>query len=98
MTNPQLLISHGLIPDTIALVPRPTPLSTDFLGWLRTFARNTAFSTFDDETAEKYMEEVQEIVRPDCYWRDDQDEGGEGRAEGWELMYVRLRGSARMAD
>lgn len=44
------------------------------------------------------MKEVEDLVRPDCYWSDDAPgagAGGGGKGEsGWELMYVRLRGTA----
>ncbi|MDG2526947.1 hypothetical protein P6166_16455 [Stenotrophomonas sp. HITSZ_GD] len=33
-----LLRRHGFRVDSIALVPRPTPLPTGMAGWLRTFA------------------------------------------------------------
>jgi hypothetical protein len=85
-------------------VPRPSPLDTDFLGWLRTFARNTCFSTFSDDDAEGMMKEVEALVAPDCYWNDGAPgvgaeawkhgaPGVKGQS-GWELMYVRLRGTA----
>jgi hypothetical protein len=73
------------------------------------FIRNTAFSSFDDATAEQYMREIVEISKSDCYWSDvdpaygskgntvaggqEGKEGKEGQ-EGWNLMYVRLRGLA----
>lgn len=54
------------------------------------------------------MHEVADICRPDSYWNNaypgtgadapsrsqNKEEGGE-KTEGWEIMYVRLRGSAR---
>lgn len=81
-------------------MPRPSPLDTDFLGWLRTFARNTCFADLSDEQAEIVMKEVEAIVAPDCYWSDEQPGtaelgGGKLGESGWELMYVRLRGTAR---
>jgi len=87
-------------PGDIVLVPRPTPLPTDLLGWLQTFARNTFFASWNEEEAQKLMEEAAEICRPDNYWCNaepgtgrKQPEGGVAD-EGWEIMYVRLRGTA----
>lgn len=99
-TNLQLLLRHGLQPTHVTLIPRPTPLPTDLVGWLQTFVRNTYFASWDDEEAQKMMEEVAEICRPDAYWCSATP--GEGRKptteaaynEGWELMYVRIRGQA----
>jgi hypothetical protein len=115
----QLLRQHGLEPSSIALYPRPTPLSTDLYGWLTMFIRNTAFSSFDDATAEGYMREIVDMCKIDCFWSDldpvygskgseglsrsgepgegDKGEGkskGQEEEEGWNLMYVRLRGLA----
>jgi hypothetical protein len=52
---------------------------------------------FNDKDADDIMEEVQEMCRVDSYWRDEEDgEAGEGgkAKEGWQVMYVRLRGVA----
>ena len=74
------------------------------------FIRNTAFSSFSDEVAEQYMREIVGIAKIDTYWSDDDlpapgrsggVEGidkGKGQVahakEGWNIMYVRLRGLA----
>ncbi|BAS27902.1 class I SAM-dependent methyltransferase [Limnochorda pilosa] len=64
----------------LILVPRPTPLPTDILGWLKTFAQD-----FIDlvPAAERvgFLQEVAERCRPKL-----QDEHGT-----WVLDYVRLR-------
>jgi hypothetical protein len=96
----KLLEEHGMKPGEVVLVPRPTPLPTDLVGWLKTFARNTFFTSYSDEDAQMMMEEVAEICRPDAYWhtaapgagtKPEQNAAGE---EGWEIMYVRIRGVA----
>lgn len=87
-------------PCDVELHQRPTPLTTDLFGWLKTFARNTFFAEFPDKEANAMMQEVVESCRPDNYWCDalpglgmkpsSADEGN----EGWNVHYVRLRGSA----
>jgi hypothetical protein len=101
----QLLRAHGLDPnDNIALFPRPTALPGDLQGWLHTFARKTFFVQFDTAEQDQLIHEVQEICRPDNYWNDAYPgsgvasgsgrEDGKTAKDGWEIMYVRLRGSA----
>ena len=102
-TDSQLLEKHGLVPsENIALFPRPTALPGDLKGWLDTFARKTFFVQFDKEEQDRLIHEVQEICRPDNYWNDSYPgSGASGRSsaddaakDGWEIMYVRLRGTA----
>lgn len=89
-------------PDQVALFPRPTALSTDMVGWLKTFARNTFMAAFTQEEADVMMEEVSEMTRPDAYWCDAVPGAGvlpaqgchADCASGWDMMYVRLRGAA----
>ena len=88
--------------DNIGLFPRPTPLPGDLKGWLQTFVRNTFFSGLEAEVQDRLMNEVQELCRPDSYWNDSHPGTGvpgsggasEGAQDGWEIMYVRLRGTA----
>ena len=88
--------------DNIGLFPRPTPLPGDLKGWLQTFVRNTFFSGLDADVQDRLMNEVQELCRPDSYWNDSHPGTGvpcpggasEGAKDGWEIMYVRLRGTA----
>ena len=69
-------------------------------GWLETFARKTFFADFSDEEADEFMGIVQEMTRVDHYWSEASP--GMGRAsvegfeqiDGWEMMYVRIRGVA----
>lgn len=87
-------------PGAIELHQRPTPLTTDLYGWLKTFARNTFLAKFSDEEADIMMREVVESCRPDNYWCDATPglgmapTAGEASNEGWVVHYVRLRGSA----
>ncbi|EIW73104.1 hypothetical protein TREMEDRAFT_26852 [Tremella mesenterica DSM 1558] len=94
-----LISQTCLKPTQIALHPRPTALNTDIIGWLETFVRNTFFISLSESEAVKLMEEIQEDCRVDCYWsssspgigiKSDQEKGE--KKEGWEIMYVRLRG------
>ncbi|KAK8865596.1 hypothetical protein IAR55_000740 [Kwoniella newhampshirensis] len=100
----KLLEQHNLTPQNVQLVPRPTPLPTSLRGWLVTFARNSFLSSFSDQEADEIMDQVSEICRVDNYWSDEnpgvgvtsqgqEKQVGKGQ-EGWEVMYVRLRGVA----
>ncbi|OCF31841.1 hypothetical protein I317_03344 [Kwoniella heveanensis CBS 569] len=114
--------TNPLTPQSLHLVPRPTPLPTSLRGWLDTFARSTFLSSFDDRQAGEILDDVVEICKVDNYWSEDipgngnedgmnvkgKGEPGPGKSsasgsgqgkekekkEGWEVMYVRLRGSA----
>jgi trans-aconitate methyltransferase len=69
--------------DSIALIPRPTPLPGDIVGWLETFALNF-FQGFSDQERRDYLHEVRMILEPQL--RD---------ADGtWVADYVRLRFAA----
>lgn len=90
------------MPGDIALFPRPTPLPTDIVGWLTTFARKTFFAAYSDAEADDLMKEVQELCRPDAFWSSATPGRGVALApgstadSGWEVMYVRLRGVATL--
>ena len=84
------------------LYPRPTPRPTGLRGWLKTFARNTFLAGLDDSVADEIMQEVEDVCKVDMYWNTSHPgmgepiEAGENKGEeGWELMYVRLRGKAQ---
>lgn len=87
-------------PGDVQLHQRPTPLTTDLFGWLKTFARKTFFAEFSDQEAKEMMEEVVESCRPDNYWCDAlpglgmRPSTAETVNEGWAVHYVRLRGCA----
>ena len=76
----------GFRVDSIALIPRPTPLPGDIVGWLETFALNF-FQGFSDEARKEYLQEVRMVLEPQL--RD---------ADGtWVADYVRLRFAATKA-
>ena len=69
--------------DSIALIPRPTPLPGDIIGWLETFALNF-FQGFSDEDRSDYLQEVRSVLEPQL-----RDANGV-----WVADYVRLRFAA----
>jgi hypothetical protein len=81
-----LLASEGFTVVSSTLVPRPTLLPTDLLGWMRTFARRSFLSSLSDEEAEDVMKETSQRSLVDC-----QDEDGRD-----SIMYVRLRFEAHL--
>lgn len=92
-----------MIPIETGLYPRPTPLPTGLAGWLATFARNTFLADIDETTSESIMKDVEDLCKVDMYWSTSHpgmgvatDSGAQKKPEeeGWELMYVRLRGKA----
>lgn len=95
----QLLRKGGLSPLETGLFPRPTPLPTGMRGWLDTFTRNTFLTGVEKSIADKILEKVEEECRVDMYWNMDSpgmavEKAGGGVEDGWEIMYVRLRGKA----
>jgi SAM-dependent methyltransferase len=78
-----LLLKVRFTIDSIALVPRPTPLPGDITGWLETFGQSfTARLPLRERPA--YIAEVREALRPELV-----------DAEGvWIADYVRLRFAA----
>ena len=76
----------GFRVDSIALIPRPTPLPGDIIAYLETFALNF-FQGFSDEARSDYLQEVRMVLEPQL--RD---------ADGcWVADYVRLRFAATKA-
>lgn len=73
----------GFRVDSIALIPRPTPLPGDIMGWLETFAQNF-LQGFSDEARSEYLQEVRRVLKPQLC-----DAGGR-----WVADYVRLRFAA----
>lgn len=81
----ELLETHGFQVDSIALIPRPTPLPTGMAGWLKTFARGF-FSLLPEEKHAAAIEEIVGLLQPaQC------DSKGQ-----WTADYVRLRFAARL--
>ena len=73
--------------DSIALIPRPTPLPDDIIGWLETFGCSF-FQGFSAEERVHYLHDVRAILEPQL--RD-----ADGR---WVADYVRLRFAATKAS
>jgi trans-aconitate methyltransferase len=78
------LETSGFIVDDIRLFPRPTPLPTGIIGWLRTFAVSQLSAVPDADRA-RVEEEIVELLRPSLC-----DDRGQ-----WTADYVRLRFLAR---
>jgi trans-aconitate methyltransferase len=76
----QVLESVGFVVETIALIPRPTPLPTDVRGWLETFA-GTFLSALTMSQRATFLDEVCQALRPTLC-----DASGK-----WTADYVRLR-------
>ena len=76
----------GFRVNSIALIPRPTPLPGDIVGWLETFA-HSFLAGLDGEARAEYLREVRSILEPQLV-----------DAQGvWVADYVRLRFSATKA-
>jgi trans-aconitate methyltransferase len=73
----------GFRVDSIALIPRPTPLPGDIIGWLETFAQSFVHE-LSGAARQEYLEEVRAALEPQL--RD-----GTGT---WIADYVRLRFAA----
>jgi hypothetical protein len=73
----------GFRVDRIALIPRPTPLPGDVIGWLETFAQSF-LDGLSGEGRTGYLQEVRAALEPQL--RD-----GDGT---WIADYVRLRFAA----
>jgi trans-aconitate methyltransferase len=77
------LESAGFRVDSIALIPRPTPLPGDVIGWLETFALNF-FQGMSDEARSDYLQAVRTVLEPQL-----RDTDGT-----WIADYIRLRFAA----
>ncbi len=80
------LVAAGLDVRYIALIPRPTPLSGDVMGWLTTFA-GCFTAVLPQAEHEEYLECVRERIRPHLC-----DANG-----NWTADYVRLRFEAHLS-
>jgi SAM-dependent methyltransferase len=83
----ELLEAGGFLVDSIALIPRPTPLPTGLEGWLQTFT-DSFFQPLAAADRVLAMQEVVALLRPSLCDR-------RGR---WTADYVRLRFAAHLAD
>jgi trans-aconitate methyltransferase len=79
------LMRHGFEVSYMALIPRPTPLPGDVMGWLTTFAASFA-AVLPEAERQDYLECVRTRVRPTLC-----DANG-----NWTADYVRLRFDARL--
>lgn len=77
------LAAHGFRVTWIRLIPRPTPLPGDVIGWLETFAQSFS-AVLPTEDRPDFIAEVRETLQPELC-----------DAEGnWTADYVRLRFAA----
>lgn len=76
----------GFSVQYIELIPRPTPLSTGVMEWLRIFADHL-IGNLSTEQTEIFLNKVEEKVKPYLY----------STSEGWTADYVRLRFEAKKA-
>jgi trans-aconitate methyltransferase len=76
----------GFRVDSIALIPRPTPLPGDIVDFLETFALNF-FQGLSEEARRDYLQEVRMVLEPQLREADG----------SWVADYVRLRFAATKA-
>lgn len=83
-----LLSSNGFTVNHVSLTPRLTPVSS-IVNWQRSFVLGHILEKtgMGKDECEEVMQEVQDIVKVDCW-------GGE--EQGWGIMYVRLRFAATL--
>jgi len=77
----------GFRVDSIALIPRPTPLPGDLIGWLETFAQSFLHG-LPSAAREEYLQEVRATLEPQLRENDGT----------WVADYVRLRFAATKAS
>jgi trans-aconitate methyltransferase len=76
----------GFRVDSIALIPRPTPLPGDIIGWLETFAQSF-LEGLPGPAREEYLQEVRAALEPQL-----RENNGT-----WVADYIRLRFAATKA-
>jgi hypothetical protein len=79
------LESRGFSVHTVMLIPRPTPLPGDVLGWLETFTQSFA-APLPEPERRTFLTEVCANLRPELV-----------QGETWVADYVRLRFAAQKA-
>lgn len=82
----EALGNEGFALDHIAVIPRPTPLTTGVREWLQIFADHVISGLTQEQTG-RFLAEVEDDVRASLYT----PEGG------WVADYVRLRFAAHKA-
>jgi trans-aconitate methyltransferase len=70
----------GFVPQSVQLIPRPTPLPTGMRGWLETFANPFCAALAENERGD-FLEEVTALLKPVLC-------DSQGR---WTADYMRLR-------
>ncbi len=80
-----LLEAEGFRVDYIKLIPRPTPLPTDILGWLTVFA-NSFTKLLPEQEQEAFLKQVMDLTAPKLQQADG----------SWSVDYVRLRFAAHL--
>jgi SAM-dependent methyltransferase len=73
----------GFVPQSVQLIPRPTPLPTGMRGWLETFA-NSFCAALPQSERKGYLDEVTAMLKPVLC-------DAQGR---WTADYMRLRFAA----
>lgn len=73
----------GFVPQSVQLIPRPTPLPTGMRGWLETFA-NPFCTTLAQNERDDFLDEVTSLLKPVLC-------DSQGR---WTADYMRLRFAA----
>ena len=81
-----VLESAGFTVEHIELIPRPTPLESGVVEWLKIFA-NHCTSKLTQEQYQQFLMEVEQVVKNKLY----------NPESGWFVDYVRLRFVAKKA-
>src|SRR5690606_21566047 len=76
----------GFSVEYIELIPRPTPLSSGVIEWVRIFADHL-ISQLATKDVERFLLKVEERAKPWLY----------STSQGWVADYVRIRFEARKA-
>jgi len=82
----QLLARHGFTVDYIELIPRPTKLPGDIVGWFDMFAQPFSNSIAESERA-NFLAEMRQQLQPQLE-----------KPDGWYADYVRLRFKAHKRE
>jgi trans-aconitate methyltransferase len=76
----RLLAAHGFVLSTIELIPRPTRLPGDILGWLEVFAQPFV-NAVGESRRKEFLHEVRQSLKPQLQKPDG----------AWYADYMRLR-------
>jgi trans-aconitate methyltransferase len=78
----------GFVPQSVELIPRPTPLPTGMRGWLNTFA-NPFLAALPIEERGGFLDEVTALLKPVLC-----DESGRWTADYMRLRFVAIKPSS----